>query len=81
MINFSSCVLVITNHGASFKDMHKIFPEKKKHYYICDRKKCEQCAKGCKYTPDIEHAKYKTEKRRFEMRSSGFFEVKPYGQD
>lgn len=27
-------------------------------YYICDRKKCNNCAKECKHTTDIEHAAY-----------------------
>lgn len=33
--------------------------EERKFYYICDRKKCDRCAKECMYTRDIEHARYK----------------------
>lgn len=33
--------------------------DKRDKYYICDRKKCEHCAKGCIYTKDITHALYK----------------------
>ena len=33
--------------------------DKRDKYYICDRKKCEHCAKGCIYTKDINHALYK----------------------
>ena len=26
--------------------------------YVCDRQKCDPCARGCNYTSDIEHALY-----------------------
>ena len=34
--------------------------------YICDRKKCEHCIYTCKYTADINHAKYRKENRIFQ---------------
>lgn len=49
----------------------------KKRYYICDRKKCEICAKECNHTPDIEHAFYKIPEpwRKWEVFDNGMFEV------
>lgn len=34
----------------------------KKLFYICDKKKCKPCAKGCEYTTDESHALFKEHK-------------------
>ena len=43
--------------------MHRSFPTwhegmRYRTMYVCDRKKCDPCAKGCNYTSDIEHTLY-----------------------
>ena len=43
--------------------MHRSFPTwhegmKYRTMYVCDRQKCDPCARGCNYTSDINHALY-----------------------
>lgn len=47
--------------------------ERRRKFYICDRKRCENCAKACKYTLDIEHARY-PEYESFISADSGLFQ-------
>ena len=46
----------------------------RKRYYICNRKRCANCVKDCRYTTDINCAKYK-EHTHFEPYSGGWYEV------
>lgn len=43
--------------------MYTIATDRRKQpivYYVCDRKRCEHCAKDCNHTTDINHALYAT---------------------
>lgn len=49
------------SHCNAMKTTFKIGrPKPKKTYYVCDRKRCERCAAGCRHTTDIDHALYET---------------------
>lgn len=45
----------------------------KRTYYVCDRKKCDYCAAGCKHTTDIDHALYE-EHTEFTPEQTGLWE-------
>ena len=51
--------------------------ERKRKFYICDRKKCDVCSKDCKHTSDPAHALYDIPEpwRHWEVFDSGMFEV------
>ena len=52
--------------------------ERKRRFYICDRKKCDICSKECHHTGDRTHALYDIPEpwRVWEVFDSGMFEVK-----
>ena len=52
--------------------------ERKRKFYICDRKKCDVCSKDCVHTSDVSHALYDIPEpwRQWEVFDSGMFEVK-----
>lgn len=49
--------------------------EEKRRYYVCNRKRCENCCADCNHTTDLEYALYDTH-TDFELSRSGlYFEV------
>lgn len=45
-------------------------PQPRRMYYICNRKRCENCAKDCHYTLDEDFALY-AEHKLFEVAGEG----------
>ena len=65
---------MIYHSAHPFNDLSMTIEVERKRYYICNRKRCANCVKDCRYTTDINFAKYK-EHTHFEPYSGGWYEV------
>ena len=50
--------------------------EQRRKFWICDRKKCENCPPDCRYTLDINHALYPGYEE-FAALSGGLYQKEP----